>query len=280
MDPRSMIPPSPGVAARSRLDAVSPVGGGPVAAAGGAVPRPSSPRGAGRPAAERAPVPGPGAPPPPTAIQMAVVGLFNLMPFGVVTIGLDGTILWANAQGTAMLKDSESLMAVGGRLCDRVRGHAGLLAAALEAIRADLAAGRTPSIAVLSPSHLLPEEDTSALLVPMGWADEPQVAVLLCPKLTRRLDGIEPFLMRAFGLTRSEAELARVLADGGTVEDFSCRRGITIGTARWHLRNVLFKLGCARQGHAVARLLASPLTLIDLAAAGPPRARPVGGRPR
>ncbi|GAA0591905.1 hypothetical protein GCM10009099_31750 [Caenispirillum bisanense] len=210
------------------------------------------------------------------------MGLFNLMPFGVVSIALDSTIRWANTQGMDMLSDSESLMALNGRLCGRTRAHAGLLAAALETIRGDLAEGRKPPVTVLSPSHLLPEEHTSALLVPLpgDWGADAQVAVLLCPKLKRRLSGIEPFLMRAFGLTRREAELARVLADGGTVEDFSRDSRITIGTARWHLRNTLFKLGCSRQGHAVARLLASPLTLIDLQTAEPPRKRQARGRQR
>lgn len=220
-----------------------------------------------------------GSPPLPAPLQHAALGLLDWLAFGVVAIGLDGAVHWSNSTAAAMLEDSESLMTVRDRLCGRTPRDAALFTAALDAVRDDLAAGRQPAVGVFSPRGLLPEEHTAALLVPLGTAAPPQVAVLLCPRLDRRLSGVVPLLMGAFGLTRREAELVQTLAGGNTLEDFSRDHGITRGTARWHLRNTLFKMGCGRQGHAVARLLASPLTLVDLGRQAPRQKQPRRRRP-
>jgi DNA-binding CsgD family transcriptional regulator len=52
-----------------------------------------------------------------------------------------------------------------------------------------------------------------------------------------------PQLRRLWDLTPTEAELALALANGGTVEAFAAARGITPGTARWHLKNAEAKMG-------------------------------------
>lgn len=62
-----------------------------------------------------------------------------------------------------------------------------------------------------------------------------------------------------FGLTPAEARLAAVLAEGGSLEDFSETRGITRNAARFLLKGVFAKTGVHRQGELVARLQAQPL---------------------
>lgn len=49
------------------------------------------------------------------------------------------------------------------------------------------------------------------------------------------------------GITTAEAELASVLAGGGTIKAFAMARGCTLNTARSHLKSLLAKTGCKRQ---------------------------------
>ncbi len=53
-------------------------------------------------------------------------------------------------------------------------------------------------------------------------------------------------------LTQSEQSLAEILARGGALSDFSRQQNITIGTARWHLKNLESKTGTSRIEELVA----------------------------
>lgn len=66
-----------------------------------------------------------------------------------------------------------------------------------------------------------------------------------------------PAVMTLFGLTESEARLASAMAQGVAVEDFASQRGITLGTARWHVKQILSKTGTNRQSELVRKLLSS-----------------------
>jgi len=65
-------------------------------------------------------------------------------------------------------------------------------------------------------------------------------------------------LVQAFGLTLAEARMASALASGMTLREYADREGITIATARTHLKHVFEKTGWRRQAQ-LARALAGPL---------------------
>jgi DNA-binding CsgD family transcriptional regulator/PAS domain-containing protein len=65
------------------------------------------------------------------------------------------------------------------------------------------------------------------------------------------------FLQNQFGLTPAEAVLARELLNGGGVEAAARRIGISMPTARTHLRRVLAKTGTSRQAELVRLVLNS-----------------------
>lgn len=60
-----------------------------------------------------------------------------------------------------------------------------------------------------------------------------------------------------FDLTGAEARLASALVAGSTVEQYAQQRGVTIGTARYQLNQVLLKTGAHRQADLVRRVLCS-----------------------
>jgi DNA-binding CsgD family transcriptional regulator len=64
-----------------------------------------------------------------------------------------------------------------------------------------------------------------------------------------------PALMRAFDLTRTEAQLVAALTAGQSIKDYSQSIGRTENTVRWHFGNVLQKMGCRKQADVVRLVL-------------------------
>ena len=73
-------------------------------------------------------------------------------------------------------------------------------------------------------------------------------------------------------LTAAEAQLALALAAGHSVEEVAQRSGITLGTARVHLKRVLSKSGTHRQSELVRLILTGPGSLPETPTPQKPRA--------
>jgi DNA-binding CsgD family transcriptional regulator len=58
-------------------------------------------------------------------------------------------------------------------------------------------------------------------------------------------------LQEAYGLTRSEADVAIRLADGDSIPEISDRRRSAVGTVRIQVKSVLLKMGARRQSEVV-----------------------------
>jgi DNA-binding CsgD family transcriptional regulator len=67
-----------------------------------------------------------------------------------------------------------------------------------------------------------------------------------------------PLCLRdAFGFTEREAELAALVASGRPLQDAADRLGISVATARTHLRHIFLKAGIESQNELVALVAAS-----------------------
>ena len=78
------------------------------------------------------------------------------------------------------------------------------------------------------------------------------VLILIDPN---RHNGADPeMLQTAFGLTRAEARLAGILANGTDLSEAADQLGISRLTTRSHLRSIFAKTGTCRQGELVALL--------------------------
>lgn len=60
-----------------------------------------------------------------------------------------------------------------------------------------------------------------------------------------------------FGLTPAESLIADALIRGYTLEQYAQQRGISVGTVRWQMKQVLSKTGAARQAELVRMVLTS-----------------------
>ncbi|MCL9844309.1 helix-turn-helix transcriptional regulator [Ralstonia solanacearum] len=64
-------------------------------------------------------------------------------------------------------------------------------------------------------------------------------------------------LAALFDLTEAEARLASALVQGDTLEQYAQRRGVSIGTVRYQLKQVLSKTGTNRQSELMRKVLCS-----------------------
>jgi len=85
------------------------------------------------------------------------------------------------------------------------------------------------------------------------------VVLVLAPAAARCAPP-EGLLRSLFGLTPSEARVARALASGKSVSEIAANESVSPGTVRTHVRGVLEKTGSNRQIDAVALLVGMPLS--------------------
>lgn len=158
----------------------------------------------------------------------------------------DGRLLRATAAMAALLRAGDGLGLRGDRLVADDPPAAASLAALLGAAAAGGGArgtliprrsGRSPYIATAWPlmptvRHLVP--DRAAVLVTVIDPAAPPGAPVVAWRA-------------AFDLTRRETEVAALLFDGHSAESAAAILGITVGTARVHVRHLLAKTRTTRQ---------------------------------
>lgn len=91
---------------------------------------------------------------------------------------------------------------------------------------------------------------------------DPQSVLVLVRDPESEHDIAAPVLSRLYGLTAAEAELARELVHGHSIESAAAVRGISVQTARTHLKRIFLKTETNRQGQLIAELLAGPAALL------------------
>ncbi|MEO7691353.1 MAG: PAS domain-containing protein [Sphingomonas sp.] len=176
----------------------------------------------------------------------------------ILFISGDGIVDWHNAAAERLLRRSPAVRVLAGRLScaeqsDRQRLRdliARVRSGALPA--ATLAVGRCGEM----PLHLRIEPLKAGSTDPGAHDGDAVVAVFLSePGEAMMLDPAD--IAALFGLTPAEAHLAAALGTGSSVADHAAERGITIGTARIQLKQVLAKTAAGRQSELVRQLCGS-----------------------
>jgi DNA-binding CsgD family transcriptional regulator len=89
-------------------------------------------------------------------------------------------------------------------------------------------------------------------------AAERPAAVVFIGDPDRKLEGIGVVLRRLHGLTPSEAAVATLLVEGRRMEDLAELLGISLLTARTHVKRVLAKVDVHSQAELIRVLLSGP----------------------
>ncbi|MET0527676.1 MAG: helix-turn-helix transcriptional regulator [Microvirga sp.] len=193
----------------------------------------------------------------PAPVAAALKAFVDHLEQGVAVADRYGRALFLNRAGQAIVRGSHLRLA-NGRLC----ANAPSGSMALHKLIADCAA--TGSEGWL---RLGSEEDTLLIAVntfpPAGDADaDPIVLLRLIDPVTAR-PSAKKALQTQFGLTPAEAALALDILAGNDLAACAARRGITLNTARAHLRRLFEKTETRRQAALMRLLLLCPKPIAD-----------------
>lgn len=183
-----------------------------------------------------------------------------------LVVSADGRLLYANHRAEAILRAGDAISLIGGRLAARDRGAAARLGALIRDAASTARGNGHGAGGVLSVprGERLP---LTLLVAPFRPARDglgapiPAAIVFL-----RDPEGPSPrniALQGLFGLTAAEATVAAGLANGAAVDGLAARLGISLNTAKTHLKNIFAKTGTSRQAQLVALILSSVAILLD-----------------
>jgi DNA-binding CsgD family transcriptional regulator len=189
----------------------------------------------------------------------ALAEALDLLPTGVIVLDARRHVVLKNrgADRILALKDGLSLDR-NGPTADEARENASLqnlIADAIERV------GRETIMTTgfLAVSRRSGKRAFAVMVAPLLTADysvlrDAAVAILVAdPDAGRAADS--EVLHALYSLTHSEAELVRLLAQGLSLEEAADARGVSMNTARSHLKHAFAKTGTSRQGELVRLLL-------------------------
>jgi DNA-binding CsgD family transcriptional regulator len=182
-------------------------------------------------------------------------------------------IAYSNDAAKTLLERGDCIRNLGGRLCTTddasTQRLKGLVVAATDAFAQGNFNGGTLFVA---RKGNLPAAMIVNTLNPVSEGDlatgSPSAILFVRASATQPLTN--DALKSLFGLTQSEALVAKALTDGKSVEEIASGAGISLNTTRVHLKSVFGKTGTNRQARLVALLLhcASNLTVDQFHPAG------------
>jgi DNA-binding CsgD family transcriptional regulator/PAS domain-containing protein len=160
-------------------------------------------------------------------------------------------IEWSNAAAREFILQAQSLMAVAGRLQARDPAGQAILRRLVEAVASGTVESQVGVIAARDhrPVHV---RATRSPVTPLSTSGDRIGLFLSQPDFQICLNPAD--LSAVFLLTPAEARLAVALARGASLASYSTSRGISVGTARNQLKQVLAKTSSRSQSELVRTL--------------------------
>ncbi|MBL8660427.1 MAG: hypothetical protein JNM75_11805 [Rhodospirillales bacterium] len=181
---------------------------------------------------------------------------FDALPVAGIILDGEGRIIFINAMAKDILGDGDGFAIRGGRLTTADPRAASALQRALR--RTPPAGGGPdafgPVFPVRRPSSRPDYRlELRPLPVSCGFRHEDAAAMVLAliSDPAREILSVEQRLRRDFRLTPAESALAMAVASGTLLREYAERRGVTIGTVRFQMKQVLAKTGSRRQSDLV-----------------------------
>jgi FixJ family two-component response regulator len=175
--------------------------------------------------------------------------LLDSLCFGLVVLDADSRLTLLNRRARSLLDQADGLSIGRDR---RLRASTTTGRLALTGLQGE---GRGP-IQITRPSGLPP---LHLFATPLNHADtkagDGAYLALFISDPAERLKPDEDLLLRLYGLTEAEAHVAAALAQGRSAEEIAEEYGITINTARTHIKRIFSKTSTRRQGQLVSLLL-------------------------
>ena len=195
-------------------------------------------------------------------------GAVNRLLLGIVRLDHEGSILETNPEAERILAAKDGIVLTTRGLTASNRTENKELQRLIQEAIANSTTGTGPL--VVEAMSVTRQSSSSPLgivvrAIPMGqWSEarrRPAVAVFLRDSDSNQVHPSQEVVRRVFGLTRMEAALAILLAEGNTLDEAAAKLDVRRNTARTHLRSIFGKTGVTRQTMLVRMLLNSVVSL-------------------
>ena len=195
-------------------------------------------------------------------------GTVNRMLLGMISFAQDGGIVEMNQEAKRILAEKDGIWITSNSLCVDSSQESRELQRMLRQALAGPSDSEGPGVVeALSISRPSGRAKLGLLIksIPLGqWSEStqrPAAAVFLRDPESNAVQPSHELVRRLFGLTRMEAQLALLLADGFTLDEAAEKMNVRRNTARTHLRSIFCKTGVTRQTMLVRLLLNSVISL-------------------
>jgi DNA-binding CsgD family transcriptional regulator/PAS domain-containing protein len=197
-------------------------------------------------------------------------GTINRMLLGIISFAANGDILEMNQEARRILAEKDGIKLAGNNLvADGQEGRElqRMIKQALAAGAVNVPPEGPAVVEALSVSRPSGRAKLGVLVktIPFGpWSESkhrPAAAVFLRDPESNAAQPSQELVRRLFGLTRMEASLALLLAEGFTLDEAAEKMNVRRNTARTHLRSIFCKTGVTRQTMLVRLLLNSVISL-------------------
>lgn len=196
-------------------------------------------------------------------------GTVNRMLLGMISFDQSGNILETNQEARRILAEKDGISVSGNTLTahgsNEGRELQRMIRQALSpAAAANQGPGVVEALAVTRPSG---RSKLGVLVkaIPLGPFSEskhrPAAVVFVRDPESNAVQPSHELVRRLFELTRMEATLALLLAEGFTLDEAAEKMNVRRNTARTHLRSIFCKTGVTRQTMLVRLLLNSVISL-------------------
>ena len=194
-------------------------------------------------------------------------GAVNRMLLGMISFSQDGSIIDSNQEAQRILTEKDGIARTGNTLTLASNTENRELQRLLKQA---LGGGRDSGPAVVEAMSVTRLSGRGKLgivvrAIPLGpWSESkrrPAAVLFLRDPESNSAQPSQEIVRRLFGLTRMEAALAILLAEGLTLDEAAEKLKVMRNTARTHLRSIFCKTGVTRQTMLVRMLLNSVVSL-------------------
>lgn len=182
--------------------------------------------------------------------QQILHAMLDRLSFGFIVLKPDLQLVWANQCADAIARRHASLNLSHGRLTSN---------RPVDQQKLSVAVGR--QAAQDEVSYLRLDADGATLQLTLNRLVDTgngETCILAIMSEGRLHSSISPEAMQElFSLTATEAHLASALADGLTLEKYALKKRVTLGTARYQLKQIFAKTGAKKQSDLMRQILCS-----------------------
>jgi DNA-binding CsgD family transcriptional regulator len=188
------------------------------------------------------------------------------LTLGVVILDRDGKAIFLNKQSETLLAQGDGLLLNrDGLSCARPTEATVLRCLVAQACGTGQGRGLSPG-GTLNVTRRPPRRPLSVLVTPLrtrsfALASPSPAAVVFIGDPERRVEGLDTVLRTLYRLTPAETAVASLLLEGWRTDQLAERLGITLFTARTHVKRILSKVDARSQADLVRVLLSGPAGL-------------------